>query len=105
MLLILAGCSSNEEYIPFAKCLNEKGVKMYGAYWCGHCQNQKKMFGDSWEFVNYIECSLPGNSGQTEICKKEGITGYPTWEFADGEREGGELSFETLSKKSGCSLP
>ena len=29
-----------------AQCLTAKGVKMYGAYWCSHCQNQKKAFGD-----------------------------------------------------------
>jgi len=89
----------------FAKCLTEKKVKMWGAYWCSHCQNQKKEFGDSWEFVTYTECSLPGGSGQTQECKEAGIEGYPTWEFEDGERMGGEISFEVLAEKSGCELP
>jgi hypothetical protein len=88
----------------FAKCLTEKGVKMYGAYWCPHCQNQKKMFGNSWQYVNDIECSLPNKAGQTKECADEGITGYPTWDIS-GERIPGELSLKTLSEKTGCVLP
>ena len=88
-----------------AKCLTEKKVKMWGAYWCPHCQNQKKEFGDSWEFVTYTECSLPGGSGQTKECNEAGIEGYPTWEFEDGERMSGEVPLETLAEKSGCEFP
>ncbi len=35
----------------FAKCLSEKGVTMYGAAWCSHCQNTKKTFGQSFQYV------------------------------------------------------
>lgn len=92
-------------YDAFAKCLSDAGVKMYGAYWCPHCKNQKDAFGSSWKFVDSVECSLPNRAGQTELCSKEGIKGYPTWEFKDGERAEGELSMQQLSAKSGCSLP
>lgn len=94
----------NRDYDSFAKCLTEKGVKMYGAYWCPHCSNQKKMFGSSWKYVNYIECSLPNAAGQTEICKAAGIEGYPTWDFGDGERQSGELTIGQLSQLSGCAV-
>ena len=103
-LLILAGCSASGQYDDFAKCLTESDVKMYGAFWCSHCQNQKKLFGSSWQYVNYVECSLPGGQGQTEFCSNQGIEGYPTWEFKDGSRLGGEVSFNVLSEKSGCAL-
>lgn len=86
-----------------AQCLTEKGVKMYGAYWCPHCQDQKKAFGNSWQYITYIECALPGGRGQTKECTDAGITGYPTWVFPDGERVGGEQSFSSLAEKSGCS--
>ncbi len=102
--LLLAGCSSSSVNPEFAQCLTEKGAVMYGAYWCSHCINQKKLFGDSWEFVNYVECSLPGGKGQTEVCVKAGIEGYPTWEFADGSRQSGELSLAALSTTTGCPL-
>lgn len=92
------------QYNALATCLTEKGAKMYGAYWCAHCANQKKMFGDSFSKVKYIECSLPGGQAQTEACKDAGINGYPTWEFGDGSRLEGEVPLETLAVKSGCSL-
>lgn len=92
------------QYDSLATCLTEKDVKMYGAYWCAHCANQKKMFGDSFSKVTYIECSLPGGQTQTEVCKDAGINGYPTWEFGDGSRLEGEVPLETLAVKSGCTL-
>ena len=30
---------------------------MYGAYWCPHCQAQKKVFGESFQYVPYVECT------------------------------------------------
>lgn len=88
-----------------AKCLTEKGVKFYGASWCGHCKNQKEMFGQAAEFLPYIECSTPDGNDQTAVCKENNITGYPTWVFADGTKESGELSLQKLSEKTGCPLP
>ena len=87
----------------FAKCLTDKGVKLYGAYWCGHCNTQKQMFGKDNEYLDYIECSTPDNK-QTEACQNAGIMAYPTWEFADGNRIEGGLTFEEISKYSGCAL-
>ena len=105
LLLILSGCSkSGGKYDAFTNCLTESNVKMFGAYWCPHCQSQEKTFGNSWNLVNYIECSLPNRMGQTEVCAQEKITSYPTWEFADGSRRSGALSLETLSSLSGCKL-
>lgn len=88
----------------FAQCLTDNNVKMYGAYWCPHCQNQKRAFGDSWSFVDYTECAVPGGQGQSQECTQAGVQSYPTWEFADGTRQTGELSFQRLSELSGCSL-
>ena len=39
-------------YDDFAKCLTENGATMYGTVWCGHCNNQKDMFGDSVPMFN-----------------------------------------------------
>lgn len=111
ILLVLIGfnlvgnASKNPgEYDNFARCLADSGVKMYGAYWCPHCNNQKQMFGNSWQYVNYIECSLPNKAGQTEVCNQAGIRAYPTWEFQDNKRFEGELTFEQLSQYSNCKL-
>jgi len=95
----------NANYDEFTKCLTDNGAKMYGAFWCSHCQAQKKEFGSSFEYVNYIECSTPDKSSQTPECIAAEIKGYPTWEFLTGERMAGEVSFKVLSEKTGCELP
>lgn len=106
LLIMLTACGGGSgKYDTFAQCLSDEGAKMYGAFWCPHCTDQKAEFGPSWDFVNYIECSLPDKQGQTEVCKQAKIESYPTWEFADGERQVGKLSFQQLSVKTGCELP
>ncbi|MEK7464216.1 MAG: hypothetical protein AAB617_00350 [Patescibacteria group bacterium] len=93
------------KYGPFAQCLKESGATFYGAFWCPHCQTQKKMFGGAQKLLPYVECSTPDGQGQLDICKAKGIKGYPTWEFKDGSRETNVFSFEELSLKTNCSLP
>jgi len=88
----------------FAKCLTEEGAKFYGAFWCPHCAEQKKLFGNSIDYVNYIECSTPDQKSQTQICIDENIIGYPTWEFLDGSRLSGVQPLEILGSKTGCVL-
>ncbi len=85
-----------ENLDDFAKCLTEQGAKMYGASWCGHCQNQKEMFGNSFQYVDYVECTET-----PEICSQAGIQGYPTW-MINGQLYPGEASISKLSSLSGC---
>lgn len=80
-----------------AQCLADKNAVMYGAYWCSHCKDQKKMFGASFEKIKYVECTQ-----ETQTCLEKDIKGYPTWIFESGERLSGVQSFEELSKASGC---
>ncbi|OGZ66663.1 MAG: hypothetical protein A3C50_02130 [Candidatus Staskawiczbacteria bacterium RIFCSPHIGHO2_02_FULL_43_16] len=93
----------------FATCLKDSGAVFYGAFWCSHCQNQKAMFNTLFESavdkLPYIECSTPDTNGQLEICKTEKIDTYPTWKFADGSVETGEVSLQKLSQKTNCPLP
>lgn len=96
--------SGFSKYDDFAKCLKDKGAIFYGAFWCSHCQNQKKMFGSSEKFLPYVECSTSDGRSQLPACNDKKITGYPTWEFANGSRESGEVPLERLSKKTNCSL-
>ncbi len=92
-------------YDAFAQCLSDKGVKMYGAWWCPHCQAQKKLFGTAFKKINYVECSPGGTKTMSAVCKADGIEGYPTWVFADKTRASGEQSFADLSLKTGCVVP
>jgi len=83
----------------FAKCLASKDLTMYGAAWCSHCVNQKKAFGESVKYINYVEC--PDN---VDLCASKGINGYPTWVDGSGKKHEGEQSLETLAQISGCEL-
>lgn len=93
------------KYDAFSQCLKDKGAVFYGAFWCPHCQNQKAMFGKSAKLLLYVECSTPDGRGQAPLCQEKEIKGYPTWEFADGSRETGEVALAKLAEKTGCFLP
>jgi len=87
------------QYDAFAQCFAQKNITMYGAEWCTHCQAQKKLFGDSFKYVPYIEC--PEN---TKLCLDKGIEGYPTWILQNGEKLVGEQTLEKLSQETSCAL-
>jgi hypothetical protein len=93
-------------YDEFARCLSKHDVKMYGAYWCPHCSEQKAMFDASFKYVPYIECGLPGNTSQLQqVCADAGIKHFPTWQFPPmGERVEGAIQLEDLSLRTGCPL-
>jgi hypothetical protein len=96
--------ATQTKYDVFAQCLADAGAKFYGAYWCPHCQAQKKLFENS-KLLPYIECSAPSGQAQTQICIDKNITSYPTWEFTDGTRLDGEQTFEALGAKTSCAVP
>lgn len=83
----------------FSQCLRDKGLIMYGAAWCPHCQREKAAFGDAVKNINYVEC--PDN---TKLCTDKKVTSYPTWITADGTSYVGEQGLEGLAKISSCEL-
>lgn len=93
------------KYDEFATCLKDKGAVFYGAFWCAHCQAQKKLFGSSVKLLPYVECSTADGNSQTQACIDKKIVGYPTWEFADGSRLNGEIPLAQLAEKTSCTLP
>lgn len=92
------------QYDSLAVCLKDKSTTFYGAFWCQHCQNQKKAFGKSARLLPYVECSKPDGRSQYQICTDNKIESYPTWVFANGERVIGEMTPEQLAEKTSCSL-
>lgn len=88
----------------FAQCLADAGAKFYGAYWCPHCQAQKRLFENS-KKLPYVECSTPNGKAQTQECNEKNITGYPTWILLDGTRLDGEQTLATLGEKTNCVVP
>ena len=68
--------------IALAEQLTAKGARMYTAYWCPHCHEQKELFGrEATEKLTVIECAPDGRNSQKELCEAKKIEGYPTWEI------------------------
>ncbi|HOG15133.1 MAG TPA: hypothetical protein PK674_00955 [Candidatus Absconditabacterales bacterium] len=82
-----------------AKCLTSKGIKLYGMAGCPYCKAQIELFGDDFQYINYINCSEDPN-----VCVEKGISGVPAWEFIDGSIKSGLHSLEDLADLVGCNL-
>jgi hypothetical protein len=105
-VLILSACGGpGDTYDELAQCLTEKGVKEYGTFWCPNCAKQKKMLGDAYQYIDYIECDPRGDDQQAELCIQKGIEKYPTWEFSDGTMLIGTQELNVLAETAGCPLP
>jgi thiol-disulfide isomerase/thioredoxin len=91
-------------YDRLAQCINNSGAKFYGAFWCPHCQEQKRVFSKSVKYLPYVECSTPDQKGQTTACTDQSIETYPTWIFPDGTRETGVKTTEYLAEKTACTI-
>jgi uncharacterized membrane protein len=85
-----------------AEHLDDEGALFYGASWCPHCQEQKRLFGASVKRLPYVECSPAGpNTPQAPSCNAAGVQLYPTW-VINGRKYAGEvLSLARLANLSG----
>ena len=93
--------TSTATKVALAEHLTKIGAKMYGAYWCSHCRDQKQLFGKkAVSKLNYIECDAKGENSQTNLCVANSIKAYPTWEI-NGQFQEGVISLENLAKLSG----
>jgi hypothetical protein len=104
-LFLLVHHHQSSRLDAFAQCLGTKGAKMYGAYWCPHCADQKERFGSSFQYAPYVECGVKGSRAPAQVCVDAGVKQYPTWVFADGARVEGDHTLEFLSQETGCALP
>ncbi len=98
---------SSSAEVALAKHLEAAGAKMYGAFWCSHCHDQKQLFGkEAFSQINYIECADPkAPQQQLEICQKAGIQSYPSWEVNGKLVDPGVKSLETLADLTGYTGP
>ncbi|CAJ1947879.1 unnamed protein product [Cylindrotheca closterium] len=89
---------SSNQAIQLAKDLEGLNAKMFGAFWCSHCYDQKQTFGkQAFTKIPYIECSKDGFNSQSKLCKSKQVPGYPTWEI-NGKLYPGEQSLEELEE-------
>jgi len=87
--------------IALAEHLSRSGARMYTAYWCPHCHEQKELFGkDAAAKLPIIECAPDGRNSQAELCAKKNIQGYPSWEI-NGKLDSGVKPLAKLAEMSG----
>lgn len=94
--------TSGTAEIELAKYLTSKGAKMYSAYWCPHCYEQKQLFGkEAWEQVTNIECAADAKKNpQPQVCTQAGIQGFPTWSI-NGKLDTGVKQLAKLAELTG----
>ncbi|SRR3989339_174403 len=98
-LFIAGTVTADSNLDQFAKCLTDKGFKIYGSNSCSHCISQKKMFGESFQYIEYTECKQ-----SPKACNDAKIQAYPTWISKDGRQYIGSHFLQELSGLSGCPL-
>jgi uncharacterized membrane protein len=83
-----------------AEHLSKSDAKFYGASWCPHCNEQKKLFGSSVNRIPYVECSPGGpQAPSAPACKEKNIQSYPTW-IINGQRYTGVQPLDQLAQMS-----
>lgn len=83
--------------VTLAQCLKEKDYTMYGTSRCGHCKSQKALFGDAFNYINYVDCDAQKNT-----CLSEWIKGFPTWKDAQGNAYPWTQQLSVLASNSWC---
>lgn len=87
---------SSQKALALASDLSNLNSKMYGAFWCSHCYDQKQSLGlQAMQSIPYVECDREGYNNQRDLCRSRDVPGYPTWEIG-GELFPGERSLDEL---------
>lgn len=106
--------TSGDAEIQLARHLKKIGAKMYSAYWCPHCYEQKKIFGvEALKDLPFVECAPDGKDSQTAVCQEVAAKveketgkpfGFPTWEI-NGKFYSGQEPLQDLADQSGYTGP
>lgn len=97
--------TSGTAEMALAQHLSSIGAKMYGAYWCPHCHDQKQLFGQqAFAQIDYVECASDGLDARVDLCQAANITGFPSWEI-NGQVYPGTQSLVKLAEISGYQGP
>ena len=83
----------------FANCLKNHSVIMYGVDTCEFCKAQKKMFGDDFREITYVNCDF-----SLDLCHSKGVTHFPAWEIR-GNMVYGLQTFQQLGALTSCQVP
>ena len=88
---------SSPQKVKFAKFLSDNNIKMFSAYWCPHCHDQKQLFGKkAVKELTVVECAQDGQDNQYKLCREKQIEGFPSWEI-NGEIYSGVKDLNDLA--------
>jgi len=88
--------TSSERALKIGQDLKGLDAKMFGAYWCSHCFEQKQRLGrEAFLNVQYMECAKEGLNSKADMCKERKVPGYPTWEI-NGNLYPGDMYLDEL---------
>jgi len=90
---IILSNKSVETSNEIAQCIGENSV-LYTQLGCHACEAQKNIFGESYQYLNEIDCFY-----EREKCSE--ITATPTW-LINGEKYIGVQSIEELRELTKC---
>lgn len=76
-----------------AQCIGKNSIE-YVQLGCSHCEDQEKLFGDNYQYLNVVDCFF-------ELEKCGDITHTPTWVIGNKKYEGVQ-SIEKLKELTGC---
>jgi len=117
VFVTIAGCNSDEKTVyeqeltpeekeRLAVCLTENGWVMYGTSTCSGCRAQRKVFGEAFAHIKYVECDPYETNAEAERCLKCDIRKTPTWiQEVDGKEVQRLEMFQLLEylvEASGC---
>ena len=96
---------SSPAKLALAEHLSASGARMYSAYWCPHCHEQKELFGkQATAKLTVIECAPDGRDSQKALCDAKKIEGFPSWEI-NGQLDSGVKPLQKLADLSGYKGP
>ncbi len=93
--IVLIQGNKQETSEEIAKCIGEKS-ELYVQLGCHACKTQEEMFGDSYQYLNVIDCFYERNK-----CIEKNITATPTWIISKKEYVGVQ-TIEELKNLISC---
>ena len=99
-LVLVGGCTNSNNTngkpdIELAKCIGDRST-LYISAGCIACAHQKELFGDSFKYLNVIDCKK-----EPQKCIDTDILSVPTW-VIEGEKYSGARPVEQLRQLTGC---
>ena len=95
LALFLINSRKAETPDEIAQCIGEKSL-LYTQLGCHACEIQENVFGESYQYLNKIDCYY-----DTNACITANITATPTW-IINGEKYVGVQSIAELQELTNC---